>query len=91
MVQVHWANDASDGTEYIVNPKIVGNDDIGILSNITSIISKESGLNMRNLSVKSEDGLFEGDVSFVVSEARQIDNLLKKLRTVKGVKQVIRL
>lgn len=91
MVQVHWANDASDGTEYIVNLKIVGNDDIGILSNITSIISKESGLNMRNLSVKSEDGLFEGDVSFVVSEARQIDNLLKKLRTVKGVKQVIRL
>lgn len=91
MVQVHWANGAAGGMEYIVNLRIIGNDDIGILSNITSIISKENGLNMRNLSVKSEDGLFEGDVSFVVKEAKQVDQLLKKLRTVKGVKQVVRL
>ncbi|MCQ2344053.1 MAG: TGS domain-containing protein [Paludibacteraceae bacterium] len=91
MVQVRWANEVSDGTEYVVNVRVIGNDDIGILSNITSVISNESGLDMTSLSVKSEDGLFEGDVSMVVREARQVDDLLERLRMIKGVKQAVRL
>ncbi len=90
MVDVRWA-DGTEVGEYQVTIRVVGNDDVGILNNITSIISKESGMNMRNISLKSEDGLFEGDVTLVVRHIGEVELLLKKLRQIKGVKQVIRL
>lgn len=71
--------------------KIIGNDDIGILANITSIISKEAGTNLRNISVDSNDGMFQGVLVVAVSEQRQLTSLLKKLKTVKGVKDIQRL
>ena len=71
--------------------RIIGNDDIGILANITSIISKEAGTNLRNISVDSNDGMFQGVLVVAVSEQRQLTSLLKKLKTVKGVKDIQRL
>ena len=71
--------------------RIIGNDDIGILANITSIISKETGANLRNITVDSNDGMFQGVLVVAVSDLRQLNALLKKLKTVKGVKDIQRL
>ncbi len=69
---------------------IVGIDDIGIVTNITSIINKEKGTQLRNISIESHDGLFHGYVVVGVSTQDSLKQLIKKLETVKGVKNVQR-
>lgn len=70
--------------------RIVGRDDIGIVTNITSIINKESGSTLRNISIDSSAGLFQGYVVVGVKDIQTLDNLIKKIKTVKGVKDVQR-
>lgn len=70
--------------------RIVGNDDIGIVTNITSIITKENNSSLRNISIDSHDGLFDGYIVVGVSDSRTLENLIKKIKTVKGVKDVQR-
>lgn len=69
----------------------MGNDDIGIVSNITNIISKEDKLVMRDINISSKNGLFAGNVTVMIDDARKTDVLIKKLTAVKGVKQVTRI
>ena len=70
--------------------KITGKDDIGIVANITSVISKESGVNLRNISVDSNDGMFQGILVVAVNDSKKLNTLIKKLSTVKGVKDIQR-
>ena len=71
--------------------KITGKDDIGILANITSVISKEYGVNMRNISVDSNDGMFQGILGIGVTDLQKLNSLIKKLNTVKGLKNIERI
>ncbi len=89
IVNARWAG-GSTGGEYTTTIRIIGRDDIGIVTNITSVISKEQGINMRSISVDSNAGLFEGTITLVVHQASQLEALFKKLRTIKGVKQIFR-
>ncbi|MDE6576696.1 MAG: HD domain-containing protein [Muribaculaceae bacterium] len=89
IIRADWSG--KQGELLPVSLKIVGNDDIGILANITSIISKEMGANLRNVTVDSHDGMFQGILVVAVSDQRQLSMLLKKLKTVKGVKDIQRL
>jgi len=70
--------------------RILGHDDIGIITNITSIITKEKNVSLRNISVDSNDGLFQGYVIVGVSDNTALKELIKKIKTVKGVKEVER-
>ena len=69
---------------------VIGHDDIGIITNITSVITKENGMSMRSISVDSNDGLFEGNITVMVKEVHQLEQLIKRIRGIKGVKQVYR-
>ena len=64
---------------------------IGIVNNITSIISKEEKIMMRAINIDSHDGLFDGHLTVMVEDTSRMESLIKKLRTVKGVKSVTRL
>ncbi len=87
-IKARWAGKGN--SKYNATLRIVGNDDIGIVNNITSIISKENGIMLRSIDIKSDDGLFQGTLTVMISETRQLENLIKKLRTVKGVKNITR-
>ena len=89
IVKARWAG-KSIGKNYPINLKVVGNDDIGILTNITSVINKEEGILLRSVNIDAHDGLFSGTLTVLVSDTSKLDALIKKLRTVKGVKQVSR-
>ena len=69
---------------------MVGHDDIGIVTNITSIISKETGITLRSIGIDSHDGLFSGTLTIMVGDTGRLEALIKKLMTVKGVKHVSR-
>ena len=71
--------------------RVIGNDDIGIVSNITNIISKEEKIVMRSINIDSHDGLFSGNLVVMLEDTSRLESLIKKLKSVKGVKSVSRL
>lgn len=78
------------GSQFGATLRIIGRDDIGIVTNITSIINKEKSTTLRNISIESHDGLFQGFIIVGVSDQSALNQLIKKLKTVKGVKDVQR-
>ena len=88
IVKARWAG--KGGNQYDITLHIVGNDDLGIVSNITSIISKEEKMQMRSISIDSHDGLFSGHLTVTLSDTSRLQQLIRKLKTVKGVKNVTR-
>ena len=89
IVRARWAGKGENNT-YPITLRIVGNDDLGVVNNISSIISKEERINMRSFSITANDGLFSGMLTVMVADTKMLDNLIKKLKTVKGVKNVSR-
>ena len=89
VIPVEWSGKTGD--TLAANLRIIGNDDLGILANITSIIAKELNVNLRNISVDSHDGMFQGYLTVGVTDISQLNTLMKKIRTVKGVKDVERI
>lgn len=89
VIPARWSG--TSGSTYTVTLRIIGNDDIGIINNLTSIIAKESGINMRSISIDSNDGLFHGNISVMLNNTDMLNGLIKKLKTVKGVKEVSRI
>ena len=89
IVRARWAG-KSQGKQYPITLRIVGHDDIGIVTNITSIINKEDNILLRSISIDSNDGLFSGMLTVMVDDTNKLEALIKKIRTVKGVKQVSR-
>ena len=89
IVKAKWSGKGT--SKYAITLRIIGNDDIGIVSNITNIISKEDKLVMRGINISSKDGLFSGNITVMIDDASRIEALIKKLSAVKGVKQVMRI
>ncbi len=89
IVKARWAG-KSQGKQYPITLRIIGHDDIGIVTNITSIINKESNILLRSISIDSHDGLFSGMLTVTVDDNAKLESLIKKIKTVKGVKQVNR-
>jgi GTP pyrophosphokinase len=89
IVKARWAGKSGAG-QYAASLEVIGKDDIGIVTNISSLISKESDLGLRSVRIDSNDGLFRGFLTVVVQDARQLEALIKKIKTIKGVKQVER-
>ena len=89
VVKARWSGKGS--SQYSITLRVIGNDDIGIVNNLTSIISKDERLILRSINIDSHDGLFSGNLTVMLEDTSRLEGLLKKLRTVKGVKQVDRI
>ena len=89
IVKARWSGKSAG--QYSITIKVVGNDDLGIVNNITSIISKEEKIVMRSINIDSHDSLFDGTIVVQLEDVTKLEALMKKLRTVKGVKHVSRL
>lgn len=89
IVKARWSGKSAG--QYSITIKVVGNDDLGIVNNITSIISKEEKIVMRSINIDSHDSLFDGTIVVQLEDVSKLEALMKKLRTVKGVKHVSRL
>lgn len=88
IIRTRWSGKA--GSQLAATLKIVGQDDIGIVTNITSIINKEKDVTLRNISIDSSDGIFSGYLIVGISNTESLNSLIKKIKTVKGVKDVQR-
>jgi len=89
IVRAQWSGKGS--SQYQITLRIIGNDDLGIVNNLTSIISKDEKLVLRSINIDSDDGLFRGNLVVMLNDNSRLEGLIKKLRTVKGVKSVERI
>ena len=89
VVKARWSGKGS--SQYAITLRIIGNDDIGIVNNLTSIISKDEKLILRSINIDAHDGLFSGNLEVLIDDNTRLEALIKKLRTVRGVKQVNRI
>jgi len=88
LVKTRWAGKSD--SQYAITLHVIGNNDIGIVTNITSIISKEKNVLLRSISIDSHDRLFNGNLTISVNDTASLETLIKKIKTVKGVKNVER-
>lgn len=88
LINTRWSGKI--GEQFGATLRIIGHDDIGIVTNITSIISKEKDTTLRSIAISSDDGIFQGTLVVGIKDTVALNNLIKKLKTVKGVKDVQR-
>jgi GTP pyrophosphokinase len=89
VVKARWSTSEKGGF-FPVTLHVTGMDDLGIVSNISDVISKELQVNMRSISIDSNDGMFEGSITLFVRDTKHLDALIRKLKKVKGVLNVRR-
>ncbi|OAV73049.1 GTP pyrophosphokinase [Bacteroidales bacterium Barb6] len=89
IIEASWRKTGGEG--YIVMLRVIGRDDIAIVTNITSVIGKESDVTLRSLDIDSAVGIFQGNFSVMVNNIATLNRLLRKIKDVKGVKSVDRL
>lgn len=88
VVKSKWTR-ASE-VSFLAGIRITGLDDIGIISGISKVISNDLKVNMRSISVVSNDGMFEGTIMVFVNDTKHLDTLMQQLLQVKGVLKVNR-
>ena len=89
VIDAQWSGKGN--SQYSIKLRVIGNDDIGIVSNITNIISREEKIVMRSINIDSNDGLFSGNLVVMLEDKSRLNNLITKLKNVKGVKAVMRI
>ena len=90
VIDARWSDMENKSSLFPVTLRIVGHDDIGIVNNITSIISQENGVTMRGINIESHDTLFSGTLSLMINDKIKLNKLITKIEGIKGVKQVRR-
>ncbi len=89
IIQARWAGKSS-GAQYPITLQVTGRDDVGIVANITSLISKEKDVLLRSISINSNSGIFQGNLTVMVNSNKELERVIKLIKNVKGVKNVTR-
>ena len=89
IVKAKWTN--SESLSFLAGIRVTGIDEVGIVNNITRIISNELNVNMRSLSFDTNDGVFEGTIQVFVNDTHHLTDLINKLKHVGGVLKVFRM
>ena len=89
IVKARWSEKGSG--RYDITLQVIGNDDIDIVNNITSVISKEENTALRSINIDSDDGLFKGVITVALDDTSRLEARIRKLQNIKGVKSVKRM
>jgi guanosine-3',5'-bis(diphosphate) 3'-pyrophosphohydrolase len=88
IVKARWTNQQE--LAFLTGLRITGIDDVGLINKLTTVISNDFKVNMRSITVDSDNGIFEGSIMVYVNDTEHLDNLIKRLKTVNGVTAVNR-
>ena len=89
IIQAKWTSDKS--LAFLAGIKLKGIDRLGLVNEITNIVSQDLSVNMRSINFESVDGIFDGEIRAYVSNTNQLNNVMKKIQQTEGVESVIRL
>ncbi len=88
VINAKWANQKKES--FLTGIHFTGIDDLGIVQNITRIISEQQHVNMKSISFDSNDGIFEGKIMLYVSDTIHLSSLVEKLKAVDGINKIDR-
>jgi len=88
IVKAKWTN--AETIAFLAGIRIKGIDQVGLVNEITKVISSEYNVNIRSIFMDTEDGIFEGNVKVYVNDTTHLTDLMEKLRNVNGVNSVSR-
>ena len=88
IIKTRWT--ANTTPAFLTTIKLIGLDDIGVISKLTTIISGDMKLNMQSISIETKDGVFEGIIKVFVKDNNQVNKLISKLKSIGGINSVIR-
>lgn len=86
VVEAKWEGENAKRSEVLLN--VTGVDNIGIITNISQVLSRESKIKVRSMNIDSEDGFFNGEISIFVNDTTALKFVLKKIKEIKGVKRL---
>jgi len=89
-MEARWSKPV-EGTYFIATVKISGFDQLGILNTITTMISTELKMDVRNISLESKGGKFDGIIKVSIRDRKHLDHLIQKLLSIKGIIKASRL
>ncbi|HMR46300.1 MAG TPA: bifunctional (p)ppGpp synthetase/guanosine-3',5'-bis(diphosphate) 3'-pyrophosphohydrolase [Bacteroidia bacterium] len=89
IVKAKWTG--QEQISFLAGIRITGMDDVGVVNNITKVISSELKVNMRSISIESNEGLFEGTIMLFVHDTVHLTKLMKKLSSLSGILNVTRI
>ena len=90
IVTVKWDMDSNSGSRYLARLSLRGTDRIGMINDITAITSKDLNVNIRRFNLGTEDGIFDGFIDLYVHDIDDLENLIMKLKNIKGIESVAR-
>lgn len=88
IVDVSWAKNID--SKFLGAVKVIGEDRVGMINDITDVLSKSLKTNMKSINVNSDSGMFEGLLTVYVDDIHHLDRIITKLQKVDGVKSVFR-
>ena len=90
IVSVKWGIEANSGSSYLARLALKGTDRIGMINDITRVISKDLNSNIRRFNLGTEDGVFDGFIDLYVHGMDDLENIISKLKKIKGMESVSR-
>ncbi|HBQ59548.1 MAG TPA: RelA/SpoT family protein, partial [Balneolaceae bacterium] len=88
IVDVNWARNLE--TKFLGAIKVIGGDRVGMINDITDVLSKSLETNMKSINVSSDSGMFEGIITLYVDGISHLNKIMKRLEKIEGVKNVLR-
>ena len=88
IVKARWTNQQE--LAFLTGLRITGIDDVGLINKLTTVISNDFKVNIRSITVDSDNGIFEGSIMVYVNDTEHLENLIKRLKMVKGITAVTR-
>lgn len=88
IVKAKWTSQKQ--LAFLTGLKITGIDEVGLINNLTQVISNDFKVNMRSITVDTDEGIFSGTIMIYVNDTQHLDNLIHKLKDVKGITDVSR-
>ena len=90
IVSVKWAEDENSENSYLARIILKGTDRMGMINDITRLMSKTLSLNIRRFNIGTEDGVFDGFIDLYVHDIADLEQLIDKLQRIKGIEKVVK-
>jgi GTP pyrophosphokinase len=88
VIKARWTSQQQ--IAFLAGLRIVGTDRVGLINDVTRVISNELKVNMRSITVDSDSGIFEGSIKLYVHSTQHLEKLMSNLSKVEGILKVTR-
>ncbi len=88
VISAKWVDSSQQG--YKATLKLTGVDDLGLVNEVTRVISGILNVNIHSLNISGDEGFFQGLITVHINNNKQLNNLIKKLLEIDGIEKVTR-